>query len=238
MPEISTPIVMRRRAVLIFADSIAADLSRRGFPNGASALLRHPAAQLENSVEYDVHLFSRAFLPGDAGGKFHLQRGASFAARLENAIERLSALGYEEIVAIGRDCPDLRPEDIALAFERLTPCKLVLGPDHRGGCYLIGFRVVDRSLLHGIQWNRNTDCAQLCSRTDEVAVAFLEVKQDVDTWSDLHLLAQAADACGRLVRFLLLQIDPSSSQSRVAPLVIESWQAELARRQLPPPRAA
>ena len=48
---------------------------------------------------------------------------------------------------MGRDCPGLGALDIERAFAELTSKKLVLGPDHRGGCYLIAFRIADRMVL-------------------------------------------------------------------------------------------
>jgi glycosyltransferase A (GT-A) superfamily protein (DUF2064 family) len=52
--------------------------------------------------------------------KVHAQRGASFAARLEKAVETLAQLAYERVVIVGCDCPDLEAQDITTALQSLA----------------------------------------------------------------------------------------------------------------------
>jgi glycosyltransferase A (GT-A) superfamily protein (DUF2064 family) len=67
----------------------------------------------------------------------------------------------------------------------------VLGPDHRGGCWLIAFHARDRaSLLNGIHWQQNIDFAELASRIAPGQLLTLEVKIDLDRWQDARLLAR------------------------------------------------
>ena len=213
---------MPRRALLIFADDSRLDLARRRLPVAALPLLPTPA--FEGAA--DVHLFgSRA------------QHGRTFAERFENAIETLSALGYEEIVAVGRDCPDLSANDVAQAFAQLREKRLVLGPDHRGGCYLIAFHAADRALLHGIRWKRNTDCAELCARVGLEAVFQLSIKHDIDSWADVRLFARTDNAIAWLATFLLATVSAFSRE--IAPFVHAAVRFMRVRGQMPPPfRAA
>lgn len=193
---------MPRRALLFFADHVGLDLARRRLPKVTLALL--PGRALERSPwrDVDVHFFGTRPSRSGSAERFHPQRGRDFAERLENAIETLAALGYEEIVAIGRDCPALRTADIAQAFDHLQSHALVLGPDHRGGCYLIAFRAEDRALLRGIRWRQNMDCAQLSARAGAARVALLPVKHDIDSWADLRLAARTQNSIARLLAFL------------------------------------
>lgn len=197
---------MHTRAILIFADNLGADLARRGLPRATEQLLL-PENTITRFPGADVHLFTSG-AAASAKLRVHAQSGVSFGDRLENALETLAAQGYQEIVAIGRDCPELRAADIALAFEQLPKKRLVLGPDHRGGCYLIGLRTEDRALLRGVSWKRNTDCAELRARCGKSAVFLLSVKHDVDSWADLRLLARGsgwiADLARSLVCFFIL----------------------------------
>src|SRR5437870_4337174 len=174
-----------RRAVLIFAEATAVELERRAFPNAARPLLNLPAFGTELSDGIDVHLFisGRGSIP--SGPYVHRQAGHDFATRLENAIARINELGYDEVVVIGRDCPTLRPLDIEHAFGKLESRKLVLGPDHRGGCYLIAFRLRDRDILHEVRWKQHTDCAQLRGRCLPSEVCLLPLKHELDSWADV-----------------------------------------------------
>ena len=135
-----------------------------------------------------------------------MQEGVSFGQRLENAIESLALIGYREIVIVGRDCPDLEPVDIRRAFELLDNHPLVLGPDHRGGCYLIGIHANDREKLHGIRWQRNTDFQEICQRFANDGIFRLAVKIDLDTIEDICLLASSKSPF-RWVAKTLLELD-------------------------------
>jgi 2-phospho-L-lactate guanylyltransferase (CobY/MobA/RfbA family) len=203
-----------RRAVLIFAEKTHVDLARRSFPMAARPLLNLPALGPAFSPAIDVHLFTSA---GDAnldGPNIHRQSGRGFAARFENAIEMIVQLGYDEVVVIGRDCPTLRALDIERAFAELKSSKLVLGPDHRGGCYLIAFRSADRALLRDVRWKRNTDCAELRRRGGAAQVFLLTVKHDLDSWSDLRLFAGRDDVLAGLAAFLLASVRSAAQRTR------------------------
>lgn len=228
--------IVPRRAVLIFADEAHVDLARRAFPNAARPLLNPPKLGPELSPGTDVHLFtsSRGFMPRRA--QIHRQDGHDFASRLENAIEKIHQLGYDEIVAIGRDCPSLCARDIEHAFADLESRKLVLGPDHRGGCYLIAFRLRDRDLLRGVRWKQDTDCAELRGRCLSSEVCLLPVKHDLDSWADVRLFARSGDPLARLAAFLLRVV--CGSNTAVTQFVDLAWQRVRVRQQMPPPAFA
>ena len=227
---------MPRRAVLVFADEINVDLARRSFPRAAQPLLSLAVSPSELSSEVDLHLFTSAPGRSFASPRIHRQVGRNFAARFENAIEQIAQFGYEEIVAVGRDCPALRASDIERAFAELGSNKLVLGPDHRGGCYLIAFHSADRELLRGVRWKQNTDCAQLRKRCGDGHIFLLPVKQDVDSWADVRILARGDDALARLGVFLLEVI--CAVPARLVHFISIASQQMRVRQQMPPPALA
>ena len=227
---------MPRRAVLIFAEQAYVDLARRSFPLAVRPLLNLPAFGSEFSAAIDVHLFTSAGDGRVAGPNVHHQVGRTFAARFENAIETIARLGYDEVVAIGRDCPALRGLDIERAFAELASKKLVLGPDHLGGCYLIAFRSADRGLLRHVRWKRNTDCAQLLQRAGAGRVFLLPVKHDLDSWSDLRIFARAGGPLARLAAFLLNSVATAGDRARQ--FVSVAFRQIRIRQQMPPPAFA
>ncbi len=143
-------------------------------------------------------MFTSGQLQASPGIQCHAQQGATFGERLETAVAKLTSLGYTEIVIVGSDCPRLTTADVATAFAALRTKRLVLGPDHRGGCYLIGLRVEDRALLHDVRWNRNLDYDQLERRVPADALLSLAVKLDIDSWADVRLLARAGHRLAEL----------------------------------------
>lgn len=200
---------MERRALLVFADSAHTDCKRRGWPSAFRILLETQSFTFEENRGFDLHLFTSRgrHYPAWPSLQVHFQCGASFAERLENAMESLVQLGYREIVIVGRDCPELEQSDIFEAFELLGQHRLVLGPDHRGGCYLIGIHANDQGKLHGIRWQRNTDFRQILNRFGNQDVCRLCVKIDLDSLSDVWLLARSRSQwsiVAELLRKLLL----------------------------------
>jgi len=225
-----------RRAVLIFAEKVHVDLARRSFPKAARRLLNLPAFASEILPEIEVHLFTSAGNASVTGPRIHRQSGHGFAERFENAIETIAQLGYDEVVAVGRDCPGLGALDIERAFAELTSKKLVLGPDHRGGCYLIAFRIADRELLRDVRWKRNTDCDQLVQRAGAGHVSLLPVKHDLDSWTDLRLFARTNESLARLAAFVLSLVSPA--RTRLIEFVSIASQRMRVRQQMPPPAFA
>lgn len=240
----SSPVAPPRRALLVFADALARDLGRRGWSRPFRPLLETGAALSSPTVGWDVHRFTLAS-PGPGNARVHRQEGATFAERLENAVARLASMGYGQIVIVGRDCPGLGMDDVRLAFDALERpgCRLVLGPDHRGGTYLIGLHAGDhRALLGGVRWQRDTDFAELRGRVAPGAAAVLGVKQDLDTWADLRLLARSDAVTARwrelAARLLAACQDFTDALRNAAPRVDSFRRARRLRWQLPPPFGA
>lgn len=225
------------QAVLIFADALALDLARRQWPQSFQDLLQIQQLDAEWSGGADIHLFTTAGLPLPALSSpitLHTQQGANFAERLENAVETLVQAGYNRVVIVGRDCPDLAAQDIAQAFQLLDDHPLALGPDHRGGCYLIALHLKDRARLKGIGWQRNTDCAELTRRFGTLNTALLSVKLDLDTLSDVRLLARSSSRWRQLAAALLRTL--TAVPLRFLPLPFPAAQQHLRICwQLPPP---
>lgn len=222
-----------RLAVLIFADAQERDLRRRALPAACARLLQLPKS-VAQAVHADVHWFT------DRGGAVkaqsnlvvHPQRGRDFNQRLTNAVDDLAGRGYDRIIIVGRDCPQLSSDDIAEAAILLDRNRLVLGPDHRGGCWLIALHAADRHLLTGVRWQHNTDAAELLSRFGADRAAVLQIKLDLDSMEDLRLLSRQFAPAAQILKL----IAPRRADRQWIPL------AALARLriavQLPPPIAA
>ena len=220
---------VNRQAILIFADPTGLDLARRRLPRFLRPLLSWRRLQ-QAPASADFHLFTSGKLAALPGCKCHQQHGATFAERLEAAAAKLASLGYAEIVIVGSDCPSLTTRDVANAFAALTTQRLVLGPDHRGGCYLIALRAEDRALLHDVRWNRNCDYDQLRRRVASDAVLSLPVKQDIDGWADIQLLARAGHRLAEFCMRVLVVVH--AARSGFVDLSAQAWRV---RGQRPPP---
>lgn len=185
----------KQNALLVFANPVALDCQRRNWPATFQQLFSTAHFLKVASADTDVHVFTSCFSANLQGFPYtvHCQpvTSTSFGDRLEAAVDTLAAYGYQKIVIVGSDCPALTGDDILQAFSLLDAKRLVVGPDHRGGCYLIGLHTAERGLLAGVRWHRNTDCAELTSRAGLAATVILAVKQDLDSLEDIQLLAHS-----------------------------------------------
>ncbi len=109
------------------------------------------------------------------------QKGSNFGDRLTHAFKQIFEKGFENVIAIGNDCPDLEVNDLILADQSLTQGKNVLGPAEDGGVYLIGLNLKNFSskALEGINWKTSNVFKQLL-RSIKDPVRLLVQKFDID----------------------------------------------------------
>lgn len=81
------------------------------------------------------------------------QRGATFGERLDHCVAAILA-DHQSVIIIGNDCPGLDTTVLTAAARELTRNDVVLGPDRRGGVYLIGISraAYDRVDLLDVEW--------------------------------------------------------------------------------------
>ena len=122
-----------------------------------------------------------------------LQRGSTFAERLENAVADAFADGWREVVVIGADTPRIESRHLRLAFDRLSSSRAphaVVGPACDGGYYLLGLRRPSPELFVDVPWGtdrvlaRTLEAIRAAGRT----VLILEPLADIDRPEDLPLL--------------------------------------------------
>jgi uncharacterized protein len=111
--------------------------------------------------------------------------------RMSYAFETTFAEGYQSVVIIGTDCPQLTSELLAQAFQVLLTHDLVLGPTTDGGYYLMGLCRAIPELFVGIDWSTEVVFQQTIAiaRKMGLAIAQLPTLSDVDRPEDLIHLA-------------------------------------------------
>lgn len=119
------------------------------------------------------------------------QVGETFAERLYAAFAGLFAKGYQKVIAIGNDCPQLKPNDILQAAACFQQQELVLGPDNDGGVYLFGLsRTAFNTCasFNDIRWSTNQVLSDLATlfRLSEAALRVLPQYQDLNNPGDLQ----------------------------------------------------
>lgn len=149
--------MIQSTVLLVFAQPVAHDAARKrlsvSYPAGRRliAALNERTWQTARATGLPVR-FSAQVSP-------HI---GTFGQQLSRALEAVFAEGFERVVVVGNDCPALTAQHLTTAAAHLQAGRIVLGPDRRGGVYLLG--------LSRAQFNADR-LAQLPWQTDQLRQA-------------------------------------------------------------------
>lgn len=146
--------------------------------------------------------------------------------RMGRAFEENVRRGYDKILVVGADCPEIDATVSQRASDALRDHDLVLGPAHDGGYYLIGLRANAvqskmTALFRGVAWGGAEVLAQTIANAEALGLryALLESLHDVDRPEDLPVWerAQAAQRLAIVVPALNESERISATLSRIQP---------------------
>ncbi|SHF72653.1 hypothetical protein SAMN05444344_1392 [Tenacibaculum mesophilum] len=115
----------------------------------------------------------------------HLQEGNDLGIRMHNAFQQAFSTGYEKVVIIGSDLPDLTSEHINEAFEKLNSNDVVMGPAEDGGYYLLGMKKLHANIFQNKDWGTSTVRKDTLNDLQNESVHLLETLNDVDVFDDI-----------------------------------------------------
>lgn len=119
------------------------------------------------------------------------QKGGDLGARLYDCFGALRREGWERVVVIGSDAPDLPPHLLREAFEKLAHCDVVFGPSRDGGFYLMGASCsLPPSLLLDVRWSDENTLHDVLRHAEarSLEVGLLAPWSDIDTRDDVIAL--------------------------------------------------
>lgn len=151
------------------------------------------ALSLENSRQLSVEVHytgsSQQLMEDWLGTEivYHQQSDGDLGARMFAAFQKSFNCGMEKVVIIGTDCPKLKQQMLAKAFDNLSDKDLVLGPAKDGGYYLIGLRCLIPELFYGIQWGSSEVFANTLAIAKNLGlnIGVLPTLVDIDRPEDL-----------------------------------------------------
>jgi rSAM/selenodomain-associated transferase 1 len=120
------------------------------------------------------------------------QNGDGLAAGLVSAFRVFIDRGYQRVVAIDGDSPQLPPETVDKAFRLLDEADVVVGPTIDGGYYLVGASTVQAKLFDTRRMGTGSALDSLMAKAKDLGlrVALTEALYDVDEAKDLGRLAR------------------------------------------------
>jgi uncharacterized protein len=115
------------------------------------------------------------------------QNGGNLGEILENISGHIIKQGYEKVVILDSDSPNLPSQYIYESLRCLDKSDAVIGPCLDGGYYLIGFNTHIPELFHNIPWStsRVTELTMEKAANCVKTISLLNKWYDVDTWNDL-----------------------------------------------------
>lgn len=163
------------------------------------------------------------------------QRGKTFGERISNAFQDVFAQGYQQVISIGGDCPDISVVDIKQAERLIQNHSIVVGPDERGGAYLIGLSrsSFDKGAFHRLKWKSHLLVDSLVGYAEELGVqpVLMRSKFDVNSREDFNWIVQHST---ELMHFLRMVLRKNTYTSLLEQPFIELHAVGTSRRRGPP----
>lgn len=112
----------------------------------------------------------------------------SFGQQLSAAIQVVFERGFEKVICIGNDCPALNKNRILEASEKLQTTDTVLGPDNRGGVYLLGISSKDfkPEVFENLAWQSEKMLESYIEQVENQSILLLEALSDIHNFQELQ----------------------------------------------------
>ncbi|UJH69027.1 DUF2064 domain-containing protein [Allomuricauda sp. SCSIO 65647] len=194
-------ILGQKTAVLVFANSAKEEVKHKPIRGGAilfDELTKHTLGEVKKTKLPFFH-----FTEQD-------QTGATFGQRFSNAIQHLFNLGFEQLITVGNDSPQLRARHILEAHAQIKLGKNVLGPSNDGGFYLMALhhRSFDKKTFGELSWQTrkiyHETIAYFKDRNFETVP--LTAMVDIDSLFDIKRLAYTVRSVSTKIRRLLMRL--------------------------------
>ena len=136
-------------ALLIFARPVADEATRKRLTRQVGQNRR----ALHRLTEHVTQTTTATGLPVLRSADLITHRG-SFGHQLSSALQAVFDQGFADVIVIGNDCPGLTVNTLCDAANALRSAPVVLGPDRRGGLYLLGLSqaAFAQNRLAGLPW--------------------------------------------------------------------------------------
>ena len=116
-----------------------------------------------------------------------VQQGSNLGERMHNAFKKGFADGYDRIVLIGSDLPNISETHINSGLEKLLTQDIVFGPAEDGGYYLVGLNKMHAFVFKNKPWSQSNLFEKTVSELNAKGINFatLVTLNDIDTFKDL-----------------------------------------------------
>jgi len=116
----------------------------------------------------------------------YVQIEGELGDKMYHAFQQAFEQGYEQVVIIGSDCPELTTELVEEAVETLNTKDVVFGKAEDGGYYLLGMRKLIPELFQNKQWSTETVLSDSIQNCEDLGLSYqtLQELSDIDYEAD------------------------------------------------------
>lgn len=117
------------------------------------------------------------------------QIGVTLGERLSNSIDKVFQAGFEQVLVIGTDTPDVSKKLLQQAAEQINTNQASLGASKDGGAYLIGFNKAqfNKTDFSNLDWESDAVYEALVDYFSAQGTSIYRTRtlQDIDSFYDL-----------------------------------------------------
>ena len=199
-------MAQRKTAILLFSFSEQKEQQRKTFFDKTDLhqlLVKRVKRTIAlTGIDY-FHFSDNEQVEGDFGTKF------------SDTIEKVYAKGYDAVITIGNDSPNLKASHILKAQEALEKNEFVLGPSYDGGFYLMGLQkeFFKKSVFENFSWKTSEVASEIKNYIKEhftAQISLLQYLRDLDSHSDLEALLKtlspSLSAISTVIQFILFKV--------------------------------
>jgi rSAM/selenodomain-associated transferase 1 len=117
-----------------------------------------------------------------------VQKGNDLGERMSNAFKDGFTSGYDNIVLIGSDLPNISEDIIIHGFDSIKSKDIVFGPAEDGGYYLVGFSKFHNCVFENKAWSTSNLLKETLTELNQknIDVSIIVTFNDIDTFEDLQ----------------------------------------------------
>lgn len=141
------------------------------------------------------------------------QKGRNFSEKIKAAFESIFEKGYENVITIGTDCPTLTSQSLIESANLFRNKNVVIGPDNRGGLFLIGLSrsAFSQFNFDACRWESLATLSDFKSQfiNANVDIAAIEAQSDINNFDDAwkHLRESLKDWFSIILQRLICRIN-------------------------------
>lgn len=193
-----------RTAILLFSRTAKAEAGHKRFSNNQG--LKFNIAVANKLISHSLSVARKSGLPFFTSFSNN-QSGNNFGERLSNAAQDIFDKGFQSLIIIGNDCPQLESTQLIQTKHLLSSRPLVLGPTIDGGVYLIGIQreAFNKNIFTQLYWESDQLQHSWNSYAERHShqVVWLDGHFDIDRGRDFEMLLPKLNRNSRLLRAFL-----------------------------------